>query len=49
MILDAILLAFTEIALIEQRNVAILPEMRIPQGDEVQRVRVEWHCRLRYY
>lgn len=36
MILDAILLALTEIASAEQRSVAILPEMRIPQGDEVQ-------------
>ena len=36
MILDAILLALTEIASVEHRSVAILPEMRIPQGDEVQ-------------
>ncbi|PPQ81593.1 hypothetical protein CVT25_013390 [Psilocybe cyanescens] len=36
MILDAILLALTEIASAEQRSVAILPEMRIPQGHEVQ-------------
>lgn len=36
MILDAILLALAEIASAEQRNVAILPEMRIAQGDGVQ-------------
>jgi hypothetical protein len=36
MILDAILIALTEIASVEQRSVAILPEMRIPRGDEVQ-------------
>ena len=36
MILDAILIALTEIASIEDRNVAILPEMRIPQENEVQ-------------
>jgi hypothetical protein len=36
MILDAILLALAEIASSEKRNVAILPEMRIAQGDGVQ-------------
>ena len=36
MILDAILLMLTEIASVEHRSVAILPEMRISQGDEVQ-------------
>ena len=36
MILDTILLALTEITLVKHRSVAILPEMRIPQGDEVQ-------------
>ncbi|KAF8965485.1 hypothetical protein BDZ97DRAFT_1658993 [Flammula alnicola] len=36
MILDAILLALAEIASAEQRGVAILPEMRIAQGDGVQ-------------
>ena len=36
MILDTILLALTEIASVKHRSVAILPEMRIPQGDEVQ-------------
>ncbi|KDR68489.1 hypothetical protein GALMADRAFT_104694 [Galerina marginata CBS 339.88] len=36
MILDAILLAVTEIASVERRSIAILPEMRIPQGDEAQ-------------
>ncbi|PPQ81584.1 hypothetical protein CVT25_013423 [Psilocybe cyanescens] len=36
MILDVIVLALTEIASAEQRSVAILPEMRNPQGHEVQ-------------
>jgi hypothetical protein len=36
MILDAILLALTEIASAEQRSLAIFPGMRIPQGDKVQ-------------
>lgn len=36
MILDAILLALTEIASTQKRGVAILPEMRIAQGDGVQ-------------
>ena len=36
MILDAILLALAEIASVEQRSVAILPEMRIAPGDGVQ-------------
>ena len=36
MILDAILLALWKIALTQQRDVAILPEMRIAQGDGVQ-------------
>lgn len=36
MILDAILLALAEVASGEQREVAILPEMRIAQGDGVQ-------------
>jgi len=36
MIIDAIVLALTEIASAEQRNVAILPEMRLAQGDGVQ-------------
>lgn len=36
MILDSILLALTEIASFNQRNVAILPEMKIPPADEVQ-------------
>ena len=37
MILDAILLlALRKIALTQQRDVAILPEMRITQGDGVQ-------------
>jgi hypothetical protein len=36
MILDAILITLAEIASTEQRGVAILPEMRIAQGDGVQ-------------
>lgn len=36
MILDAILLALAEIASTQKRGVAILPEMRIAQGDGVQ-------------
>src|ERR1700683_279805 len=36
MILDAILLALAEIASTQKRGVAILPEMRIVQGDGVQ-------------
>jgi hypothetical protein len=36
MILDAILLALAEISSTEKRGVAILPEMRIAQGDGVQ-------------
>jgi hypothetical protein len=36
MILDAILLALAEIASTQKRGVAILPEMRIGQGDGVQ-------------
>jgi hypothetical protein len=36
MILDAILLALAEIASNHQREVAILPEMRIASGDGVQ-------------
>ncbi|KAF8961191.1 hypothetical protein BDZ97DRAFT_1921569 [Flammula alnicola] len=36
MILDAILLALAEIASAEHRGVAILPELRIAQGDGVQ-------------
>ncbi|KAF5367351.1 hypothetical protein D9615_010293 [Tricholomella constricta] len=36
MILDAILLALAEIASLEQRSVAILPEMRVAPGEGVQ-------------
>jgi hypothetical protein len=36
MILDAVLLALAEIASTQKRGVAILPEMRIGQGDGVQ-------------
>lgn len=36
MILDAILLALAEIASTETRGVAILPEMRIAQGEGVR-------------
>src|SRR5882762_6818443 len=36
MILDAILLALAEIVSTQKRGVAILPEMRIAQGDGVQ-------------
>jgi len=36
MILDAVLLALAEIASTQKRGVAILPEMRIAQGDGVQ-------------
>ena len=36
MILDAILLALRKIASTQQRDVTILPEMRIAQGDGVQ-------------
>jgi hypothetical protein len=36
MILDAVLLALAEIASTQERGVAILPEMRIAQGDGVQ-------------
>jgi hypothetical protein len=36
MVLDAILLALAEVASGEQREVGILPEMRIAQGDGVQ-------------
>jgi hypothetical protein len=36
MILDAILLALAEIASTRTRGIAILPEMRLAQGDEVQ-------------
>lgn len=35
MILDAVLLALTEIASAEQRSIAILPDMRLASGDEV--------------
>jgi hypothetical protein len=36
MILDAILLTLAGIALTQKRNIAILPEMRITQGNGVQ-------------
>ena len=36
MILDAILLALAEIASTQTRGIAILPEMRLAQGDGVQ-------------
>jgi hypothetical protein len=36
MILDAVLLALAEIASTQGRSVAILPEMRLAQGDGVQ-------------
>jgi hypothetical protein len=36
MILDAVLLTLAEIASTQDRGIAILPEMRIAQGDSIQ-------------